>query len=329
MFHRGDARQPKGPDLKPADLTVAAPEGGRFELPPAKPGDPTTGRLLAWAKHLTAGTHPLFGRVMANRIWLNHFGRGVVDTPGEFGRLGQPPTHPELLDWLALELPRQGWSLKRVHKLIMTSTVYRQSSRGDPAADVIDRANTLYSHFPLRRLEAEAVRDRILVSAGRLDRTLGGPPVAAAEDPAGRVGTPDDRPRRSVYLQARRSKPVAFLNAFDAPAAELSCERRNQTTSASQSLMLLNSDFVRKQAGHMAARVRREVQVGVTPERLVARAWEVAYLRPPAADELSLGAAFLKSQSAALRAGSKDPDLAALTNLCQQLLASNEFLYVD
>ena len=338
LFHRGDARQPIGPDLAPADLTIAAADGKPFEIAPKDGKLPTTGRRLAWAAHLTDGTHPLFGRVMANRIWLNHLGRGIVDTPGEFGKLGQLPTHPELLDWLATELPRQKWSLKAFHKLVMTSTVYRQSSARETSKDAIDGGNALYGRFPVRRLEAEALRDRLLVAAGRLDRTPFGPPVAAVEDATGQVGTPDDKPRRSVYLQARRSKPVAFLTAFDAPAGELHCERRNPTTSAPQALMLLNSDFVRKQAGYVAVRVRSGATTRgffaslvnpPTAEQLAAKAWEVVYLRPPTADELRLGAAFLKTQTAALRGKAKDADLAALTNLCQQLLASNEFLYMD
>jgi mono/diheme cytochrome c family protein len=353
LFHRGDARQPVGPDLAPADLTIAAADGKPFEIAPKDGKLPTTGRRLAWAAHLTGGTHPLFGRVMANRIWLNHFGRGIVDTPGEFGKLGQLPTHPELLDWLACELANpsptpqrpgtvvpgpSAWSLKAFHKLVMTSTVYRQSSARDSAKDAADGGNALYGRFPVRRLEAEAVRDRLLVAAGRLDRTPFGPPIAVVEDATGQVGTPDDKPRRSVYLQVRRSKPVAFLTAFDAPAGELHCERRNPTTSAPQALMLLNSDFVRKQAGHVAARVRSEATARgffaalVTPptaEALVAKAWELAYLRQPTADELKLGTAFLSAQSASLRGKAKDAELAALTNLCQQLLASNEFLYVD
>jgi hypothetical protein len=329
LYYRGDARQPKGPDLPPADLTVAAPDGKRFEIAAKGPAAPTTGRRLAWVKHLTDGTHPLFGRVMANRIWQHHFGRGIVDTPGEFGKLGQPPTHPELLDWLATELPRQKWSLKAFHKLVMTSTTYRQSSRRDPAKDALDRGNALLGRFPVRRLEAEAVRDRMLVAAGQLDRTPFGPPIAVAEDPTGQIITPDDKPRRSVYLQVRRSKPVAFLSAFDAPALEPNCDRRNVTTAAPQALMLLNSDFVRKQANHLAARVRAEAKPGASPERLAETAWRVAYLREPAADELRLAAAFLTTQTSVLRATVKDPELAALTNLCQQLLASNEFLYVD
>ncbi|MBN9122192.1 MAG: PSD1 domain-containing protein [Planctomycetes bacterium] len=340
LFHRGDARQPKGPDLPPADLTIAAPDSKRFEIAPPASGTATTGRRLAWARHLTGGTHPLFGRVMANRIWLNHFGRGIVDTPGEFGKLGQLPTHLELLDWLATELPKQGWSLKKFHKLVMTSTTYRQSSKRDAAKDAADRANTLYGRFPVRRLEAEAVRDRMLVAAGRLDLTPFGPPVAVVEDAAGQVGTPDDKPRRSLYLQVRRSKPVAFLTAFDAPAADLNCERRNATTTAPQALMLLNSDFVRKQAGYFAARVRTEATADFlrawaadaapdSVELTAATAWRLAYLRPPTADELRLATSFLATQSAALRGKAKDAELAALTNLCQQLLASNEFLYVD
>jgi hypothetical protein len=327
LYYRGDARQPKGPDLLPADLTIAAPDGKHFELP--KDASDSTGRRLAWAKHLTDGTHPLFGRTMANRIWLNHFGRGIVDTPAEFGKLGQLPTHPELLDWLAAELPRQNWSLKKFHKLIMTSTVYRQSSQRDPAKDAIDRANAYYSRFPLRRLEGEAVRDRMLTVSSKLDRTLFGPPVSVVEDAAGQVSTPDDKPRRSVYLQARRSKPVAFLSTFDAPAGELQCERRGSTTTAPQSLMLLNSDFVRKQAALVAARVKAEAKDPTTPSGLASSAWVVVYLRPPNVDELRLGAEFLKRQTKDLAGQAKDPAMAALTNLCQQLMASNEFLYVD
>ena len=329
LLHRGDARQPKGPDLAPADLTIAAPDRKRFEITSKETYSSTTGRRLAWAEHLTDGTHPMFGRVMANRIWLNHFGRGIVDTPGEFGKLGQLPSHPELLDWLATELPRQNWSLKKFHKFIMTSTVYRQSSKHEPSKDAMDSANAFYGRFLVRRLDAEVVRDRLLDVAGRLDRTQFGPAIAVVEDAAGQVSTPDDKPRRSVYLQARRSKPVAFLAAFDAPAGELNCERRNSTTTAPQSLMLLNSEFVRKQAGYVAARVKTETSTDATPERLVTKAWQLVYLRPPAADELRLGTTFLQNQTAALGSKGKDPELAALINLCQQLLASNEFLYVD
>ena len=344
LYYRGDARHPKGLALAAADLTVAAPDDKRFEIVAKPATDQSTGRRLAWAKYITDGSHPLFGRVMANRVWLNHFGRGIVDTPGEFGKLGQLPTHPELLDWLATELANPGrkaggdekaggdaapWSLKKFHKLIMTSTTYRQSSTRDPAKDTVDRANALYGRFPVRRLEAEAVRDRLLLAAGRLDLTPFGPPVAVVEDGAGQVGTPDDKPRRSVYLQVRRTKPVAFLSAFDAPAVEPNCDRRNATTTAPQALMLLNSAFVRAQAGHLAARVRTEAKPGANTEALAATAWRLAYLRAPTADEAKLAVAFLETQTVALKGKAKDAELAALANLCQMLLTSNEFLYVD
>src|SRR5262249_51625130 len=160
---------------------------------------------------LTSGEHPLLGRVLVNRIWLHHLGRGIVDTPGDFGVLGQRPSHPELLDWLATELVARGWGMKAMHPLIMTSTLYPPSSARDSAKDRLDSSNALYGRFGLRRLEAEAIRDRILATSGRLDRRPGGPPVPVSEDLFGQVNAPDDQPRRSVYLQVRRSKAVALL----------------------------------------------------------------------------------------------------------------------
>ncbi|MGL4553506.1 MAG: DUF1553 domain-containing protein, partial [Gemmataceae bacterium] len=319
VFHRGDYRQPTK-EVKPGDLTIAAPEGKRLEVPAKAVALPTTGRRLAWARHLTSGTHPLLARVLANRVWLHHLGRGIVDTPGDFGVLGQRPTHPELLDWLAAELPASGWSLKHLHRLILTSTAFRQSSRRTPAQDAADGANALFARYTMRRLEAEAIRDRVLVTAGRLDRTLGGPPVPATEDLAGQVHAPDDKPRRGLYLQARRSKPVAFLGTFDGPGGELNCDRRVISTAAPQALMLMNGDFVLQQAGHFARRVEGEA---ATPAERVALAWRLAYQRPPTADEADLAARFVARQTARVGAA------AALTNLCQQLFASSEFLHVD
>jgi hypothetical protein len=130
IFHRGDYRQPKG-EVNPGGLTIAAPDGQRFEAAAKAPDLPSTGRRLSFARHLTNGQHPLFGRVLANRLWLHHFGRGIVDTPGDFGILGQRPTHPELLDWLATEIVREGWSLKRMHRLILTSAVYRSGGESE------------------------------------------------------------------------------------------------------------------------------------------------------------------------------------------------------
>jgi hypothetical protein len=342
IFHRGDYRQPKAA-VQPGDLTIAAPEGQRFEIAPtdAKTNG-STGRRLAFARHLTSGEHPHLGRVLANRIWQHHFGRGIVNTPGDFGVLGERPSHPELLDWLALELPRQGWSMKKMHKLIMLSTAYRQSSHRSPAQDAVDASNALLGRYPLRRLDAEVLRDRILLTAGRLDPALFGRPIAVVEDTAGQGNAPDDKPRRSIYLQARRTRPVAFLATFDAPTSELNCDRRVATTSAPQSLMLMNSEFILKQAGYFASRVRKETPADFERPRLArldgkelrlaqyaAFAWREAYQRPATLAEIEIGSRFLAAQVEQLRANVKDFELAALTNLCQQLLSSNEFLYVE
>jgi len=341
IFHRGDYRQPKDA-VEPGDLTIAAAEGKRFEIAPKSANPASSGRRLAFAKHLTSGDHPLLGRVLVNRIWQHHFGRGIVNTPGDFGILGERPSHPELLDWLATELVQQGWSMKKMHRLIMTSTAYRQSSRRTPAQDAVDANNALIGRYPLRRLDAEVLRDRILLTAGRLDRTPFGPPVGVVEDLVGQGNAPDDKPRRSVYLQVRRTKPVAFLAAFDAPTVELNCDRRVGTTSAPQSLMLMNSDFILKQAGHFAARVRKDTPMDFERDRLAkvdaknvrlaqyaAFAWRTAYQRSATDDEIALASQFLAVQVPRLRANIADPELAALTNLCQQLLSSNEFLHLD
>ncbi len=326
IFHRGDSRQPKG-EVQPGDLTIAAPEGRRLDLPAKAANLPSSGRRLTYTRHLTSGEHPLFGRVLANRLWLHHFGRGIVDTPGDFGVLGQRPTHPELLDWLATEIVREGWSLKRMHRLLMTSAVYRQSSARSKEKDAADPAGALYSRYPLRRLEAEALRDRILATTGRLRRTMFGAAVAVSEDGVGQVIAPEDAPRRSVYLQVRRSKPLAFLKTFDAPTGELNCDRRAASTAAPQALMLMNSDFVLRQAKHFAARLLAE-RPASSAER-VAHAWRLAYLRSPSTEELALASAFLERQARQLRGAlGAGAEQSALTNLCQQLLASNEVLYV-
>jgi len=283
LFHRGDYRQPKQA-IGPGDLTIAAPEGQRIDIAEKDPNTSTSGRRLAWARHLMSGKHPLVGRVLANRIWLHHFGRGIVETPADFGMLGMRPTHPELLDWLADEFFRQGWSLKRLHRLIMTSTVYRQSAvvvgqvsnlpvaagTAAPPAPIdprrVDSENSLYWHFPLRRLEAEALRDRMLVAAGRLDPTLYGPALAVEENFAGQVLVKDEKPRQSIYLQVRRTKPVSFLATFDAPVMTVNCERRVSSTGAVQSLMLMNNESVLKEAEQFAQRLRRETPADFAKE---------------------------------------------------------------
>jgi hypothetical protein len=284
---------------------------------------------------------------------MHHFGRGLVETPGDFGILGQLPSHPELLDWLATELVRQGWSLKSFHRLIMTSTVYRQSSRRDPGLDAIDSSNTLYGRFPVRRLDAEIVRDRILAVSGRLDLTPFGPAIPAVEGTFGEAIPEGDSTRRSVYVQVRRSQPISFLAAFDAPLMDVNCDRRTLSTSAPQALMLMNSPFVVGEAEAMADRLIAETpadfatdrvdaaswddsgtfrgEQGASMAQMIAYAWSLAYQRSITPEELELARGFVTAQRDVLppEQAESGPERAVLANLCHQLLSSNEFLYVD
>ena len=277
LFHRGDHRAPKQV-LLPADLTIAAPDGQRFQMEKKNAALlRSSGRRLAWAKHITNGSHPLVGRVLANRIWLHHFGRGIVDTPGEFGILGTRPNHPELLDWLAVELGEGLRSFKRTHRAVMSSAIYRQSSRRASDAAMQDADGAFYSRFPVRRLEAEIVRDRALAVSSRLNDALFGSPIEVVEDFAGQVHVKDDSPRRSLYIQSRRTKPVSLLAAFDAPVMTLNCDRRPSSTVAPQSLMLMNGDFILAQAEHLSQRVHTEgASAGLVPSSANGLAFDIA-----------------------------------------------------
>ena len=257
LFHRGEFKQPKDV-IAPAALTVATPPGRRRTFADTNDALPTSGRRLAFACWLTSGEHPLVSRVLANRIWMHHFGRGIVGTPADFGVLGERPTHPRLLDYLASELVSNGWSMKSLHKLIMTSTVYRQSSVADPAKLAAEGANRVYWKWPVQRLDAEIVRDRILATSGVLGSEMYGPPVNLTADDAGQIIVDGDETRRSVYIRVKRTQPVAMLKAFDAPVMEVNCERRPSSTAAPQSLMLMNSKFILRHAEKFAARAKAE-----------------------------------------------------------------------
>lgn len=248
LFHRGDFRQPLQ-TIAPAGLTVADPEGERSEFPINDTGIPTTGRRLAFARWLVSQDNPLFARVIVNRVWMHHFGVGLVPTPGEFGKLGASPSHPELLDWLASEFISQGYSLKKLHRLILSSTLWRQQT--------VPQSDNPFART-MRRLEAETLRDRMLAVTGSLNEELYGKPLAIKEDDTGQVVVADAQPRRSLYIQARRSRPVALMQAFDAPVMETNCERRVHSTVATQSLMLLNGQFVLDQAAKLADRAASE-----------------------------------------------------------------------
>jgi hypothetical protein len=292
---------------------------------------------------------------MVNRVWLHHFGRGLVGTPSDFGVLGDRPSHPELLDWLATDFVQHGWRLKRLHKLIMTSTAYRQSSRRSEAEESRDADNHSYWRKPLQRLDAEVIRDSILAASGSLNRAMFGPPVPVRPDVHGQIVVGIDKTegdnkmpvdvalkgeefRRGVYIQVRRSRPLAMLHAFDAPVMEVNCERRQSSTVATQSLMLMNSQFMLDQAARFARRLRAE-NADLT-DRLT-RAWQLAFSRTPTPAERTDAEEFLARQQEHLKSlpekkdakgktiANPDPESQALTDLCQALLSANEFLYVD
>lgn len=264
LFHRGDHRQPTD-EILPGLLTISAPEGESTDIAADDPSLPTTGRRLAYARRLTDGTHPLVARVIVNRIWMHHFGRGIVETPSDFGKLGVRPTHPELLDWLADEFMRQDWSVKQMHRLIMLSTAYRQSSLRDSQRDAVDADGRLYSRMPVQRLDAEVLRDRVLAASGTLDESLFGPPVPVKEGTGGMVEIDGENVRRSLYLQVRRSQPLAFLTSFDAPVMDVNCERRVSSTVATQALLLMNGEFLLTQSQRLAERIRREAAAEPLP----------------------------------------------------------------
>jgi hypothetical protein len=307
-------------------------------------GNPADARRdrLELAHWLTRPGHPLTARVIVNRLWQHHFGRGLVRTPNDFGTRGEPPTHPELLDWLATELVRGGWSLKHLHRLMVLSNAYQQASRvRDAAAERADPDNRLLWRMSRQRLEGEALRDNALATAGELDRRLGGPMVRVPLEPEvyalifteGEPDglwpvTPDARAhaRRSLYLFNKRNVRLPLLEAFDQPDTLTSCPVRPVSTFAPQALILLNGPFMQGRARTFAARLAREG--GQAPADRVALAYRLALSRPPRPAELRLALDFLADQGRLLR-DRPDAAQAALTDLCLALLNSNEFLYVN
>lgn len=268
-----------------------------------------------WLTDSEQGAGQLLARVIVNRVWQHHFGRGLVGTPNDFGSQGERPSHPELLDWLAGELIRGGWKLKPLHKLIMTSAVYRQGSAANEAAAKADPDNKLLWRYPTRRLEGEAIRDAILTVSGTLDTTMYGP------------GTLDgSSSRRSVYLTVKRSQLVPFLQIFDAPEAAQSMGERPTTTVASQALAMMNSPFVRQRAEKLAQRVRPKT-IDALPQS-IDEAYLLTLSRRPTATERERILGFLHKQQVTSGVAPTGMDQ-ALTDFCQILMCSNEFVYVD
>ena len=304
LLVRGEYEK-KGPRIGMRPLGVLLPEGT-----PEIPAETATPRAEL-AKWIVAPDNPLTARVMVNRIWLHHFGRGIVATPNDFGRMGSRPSHPELLDWLANQYVANGFRMKPLHRLILTSNSWRQSSAppADPLARELlrkkDPENKFYSHFSRQRLEAEQLRDAILAVSGTLNLRTGGPSVMVPIDagltqllynPAQWVAAKDpaEYQRRSVYLFAKRNLRLPFMEAFDAPDFQASCARRESSTHAPQALELLNGAFANAQAEALARRLER--QAGSNLRRQVELGYKLVAGRPPRAAEMAVALEFLQTQ---------------------------------
>jgi hypothetical protein len=334
LFRRGNLMTPSAL-VQPAVFSVLTDPQSPTLIPTANLGAATSGRRTAWARWLTRPDHPLTARVFVNRVWQHYFGEGIVTTSDNFGHLGARPTHPELLDWLATEFVRGGWKVKDLHRLIVTSAVYRQSSAPQPGPAAVDPGNQLLWRMRLRRLESEAVRDAILAVSGRLDRTSGGPPVPIEHHRDGTVVVPDKglpapsaRWRRSLYLFARRNYNVTLLNVFDQPVMATNCTRRIHSAVPLQSLTLLNDVFMLEQADCFAARV---VARADSESQQIATAFRLAFAREPGAAEIGASAALLQKLRERYTEEKLPPDQVqrkAQARLCHMLLCANEFLYV-
>ena len=321
FLHRGSIDS-RGSVMTPGVLSVATAIEPEFPTPPTDAK--STYRRRGFAEWLVSPDNPLTARVMVNRIWQHHFGEGIVRTPSSFGTMGEPPSHPALLDWLAVEFVERGWSIKAIHRLMMTSEAYQMTSRDVAANVAIDPENRLFWRMPRQRLEGEIIRDQILAVAGTLDPTVGGPNVFPYIDPdlfeksskRDWPGKPDDDPstwRRSLYVFSKRSIRYPLFETFDQPNLVNSVDRRNRSTVAGQALLLMNNAFVVLQASKFAERLTREA--GTEPAEQIQLGFRLALGRDPDPDELSRSVAFVRS-------GPR-----GLADFCQVLTNLNEFVY--
>jgi len=314
-LNRGDPMQPRE-QVAAEGLTALTPVLGSLDQ---KADSPEQQRRLALAHWIARPDNPLTARVIVNRLWHYHFGAGIVASPSDFGRMGSPPTHSELLDWLAAELVRGGWRLKHVHRLILLSNTYQQSSGPNPQGLAADASDRLLWRFPARRLEAEAIRDAILQSSGVLDLSMYGPGFSAFEPNSNYVRvykpketwSPADW-RRMVYMTKVRREQDAVFGAFDAPDAGQVCPKRSRSTTPLQALNLLNSSFLIQQSALLAKRVERES--GPNAEDRIRRAFQITVGRDPSGEEVSGGATLVHQHG--------------LKSLCRALYNSNEFLFL-
>jgi hypothetical protein len=330
-------------------VSPAVPEvlvKGQPEFPP--PSGQTSRRRLGLAAWLASADNPLTARVMVNRVWQQHFGHGLVRTPNDFGLMGERPTHPELLDWLAHWFMHDaGWSLKKLHRLILTSHAWRMSKASNPDYAAADPENRLFWRMPYKRLEVEAIRDSILAVSGQLNPKMSGPAMrpriqqAALEantdkDSIWKPSAEPEASRRTIYAFIKRGLVVPMLEVLDLGDTVHSCPQRQVTTVAPQALSLFNGEFVNQQARHFALRLQREA--GSEPRRQIERAWQLALCRAPSVEETAAMLEFRERLAQQLVAEADRENRTctivearngALDQMCRVILNLNEFVYPE
>jgi hypothetical protein len=325
------AHGPAAPPAVPAILVK--------QQPAFLPSGRTSRRRLSLAEWMASKENPLTARVIVNRVWMWHFGEGLVRTPSDFGLMGQRPTHPELLDWLAAWFMDNGWSLKKLHKLILTSNTWRMSKQMNAAYQAEDPENRLWWRMPYRRLEAEAIRDSMLAVSGRLNRKMFGPSVFPAVQPQALEGSSDpdkiwkaspeeEASRRSIYVFVKRSLILPMLEMLDLCDTARSSAQRMTTSVPTQALTLFNGEFVNQQARYLAGRLMTDA--GEDRAQQIRLAYRLALAREATPPELREMSTFLEKEEAAVRA--LDPEnarLRALEQLARVIFNLNEFVYVD
>jgi hypothetical protein len=326
----------RGPEMQPGFVEVITAPGIPTSKQP-RDGRITTGRRRALAEWIASADNPLTARVMVNRIWQNHFGRGIVATASNFGRLGTAPSHPELLDWLATEFVRSGWSVKRIHRLIMNSETYQMASEYESTQLLQKDPDDVYLwHYPLRRMEGEGIRDMVLAVSGNLNPQAGGPPffppvpdqvlksVFKGDWVVNKEGP--EVWRRGIYSYYKRGLKYPMFEVFDAPDENVTCEARVTSTAPTQALTLLNNDFVVQQSKAFAERVFK--LAGPEQEQQVRTAFRIGLSREPSTKEIEENVAFLNRRITE-QSKSASPGLEALTDLCDVIINLNEFLYIN
>jgi hypothetical protein len=331
VLMRGSAHAP-GDEVTPGYLSVLAPP--EPTLPEMPPDAKTTGRRSVLAKWIASPTNPLTARVMANRIWQFHFGRGIVRTTSNFGFMGTPPTHPELLDYLASELVRSGWKMKPLHRMIMLSNAYKMSSAANPVALKKDPENDLFWRFDMRRLEAEEIRDSFLAANGTLNLKMYGPSILVKLPQEVLLGqsvpgqgwgesSPEEQARRSVYIKVKRSLAVPIIARFDGADTDATCPVRFTTTQPTQALGMMNSAFVNEQARIFAEFVKKNAGTD-SAEQVRFALWRVLQ-RDPTQKEIQRGVKLMQTVQTEDKKNADE----ALAAFCLVALNLNEFIYLD